>query len=244
MKKVIIITMLCYGFCLHAQDVFNRPQAPTNFTEDIRAIDFVQRNVLSQARSLNTITEDEGIVGSAYLEKEFKEGHIFYNKTRIGTYKLRYNIYGEEFEVLNADLTKSVVSKTSEVNIKVNDKKYIFKYYLEDDERSKFGYFEVVSDPDQTACILLKKNKKILSESRKAVTSFDVSRPARFVNTEAYYLLFDDKEIVKVRLQNGYISRFFKKRGVDVKSFLKEKNLSVKHTEDLKKVIDYYNAAL
>ena len=243
MRKVFVLITCFYGFCLSAQDVFNRPQAPTSFTEDIRTIDFIQRNVISQIRPSDTNNaETVEILGSAYLIEEFKNGAIFYNTTPIGEYLLRYNVYGEEFEILSPDDTKSAVAKTSEVAIQIEGKKYVFKYFLDDDERSRFGYFEVISTTDKGHYTLLKKNKKILTESRKAVTSFDVNRPARFVDTEAYYLLIDDKEIVKIRPQNGYVSRFFKKRGVTVKSFLKEHNYNVKHIEDLKEVIQYCNS--
>lgn len=245
MKKILIIILCICGFTIHAQDVFNRQLAPTTYTESLRNSEFIQNNVINRARNLNTSTvEERDIIGSAYLEEGFKEGQVFYNDTNIGDYLLRYNVYGEEFEILNLDETKSAVSKTSEVNITIRDKKYVFKYYLDDDERSKFGYFEVLSNPNNKECILLKKNKKLFSESRKAVTSFDINRPARFVSTESYYLLFSDKEIAKIRLQNGYITRFFKKRGADVKSFIKENELNVKNIEDLKKVVDYYNTTL
>lgn len=243
MRKVLTIILCGFGFCVQAQDVFNRPQAPTRFTEDLRAIDFIQRNVLSQARALGTQTnENVKIVGSPYLEEDFKNGSVFYDDTHLGDYLMRYNVYGEEFEVLSSDDSKNAINKTSEVYITVEDKKYIFKYFL-DDDKSRFGYFEVLTENNEH-CILLKKPKKILSESRKAVTSFDVSRPARFVDTEAYYLLFDDKEIVKIRLQNGFISRFFKKKGIEIKSFLKENNLNVKDPEDLKTVINHCNSLL
>lgn len=242
MKKVLISITCFYGFCLHAQDVFNRPQAPTSFTEDLRAIDFIQRNVISQVRLADTDNAKAAeIIGSAYLEEGFTPGNVYYNTTHIGEYLLRYNVYGEEFEILNPDNTKSAVAKTSEVYVVIEGKKYVFKYFL-DDENSRFGYFEVISDNGYYT--LLRKDKKILSESRKAITSFDVSRPARFVDTEAYYLLIDDKEIVKVRPQNGYVTRLFKKRGIAVKSFLKENNLNVKHIEDFKKVIAYCNSLL
>ncbi|MCB0374522.1 MAG: hypothetical protein KDD04_01230 [Sinomicrobium sp.] len=245
MRKGLIIILSFFGGCLYAQDVFNRPQPPTSFTEDLRAIDFIQRNVLSQIRTSgpNAIENDE-IMGSAYLEDQFKAGTVFYNDTRIGDYLLRYNVYGEEFEVLNDDTTKSAVNKTSEVHVTVGIKNYVFKYFTDDDEKSRFGYFEVLSDAGNSHCTLLRKNKKLLSESRRAVTSFDVTRPARFVDTETYYLLFDDKEIVKIRLQNSYISRFFKKRGIDVKTFLKENDLNVKNVEDLKKVIHHCDSLL
>ncbi len=241
MRTILILTLCFCGFYMNAQDVFNRQLPPTAFTEDIRAIKLAQQHIMDKARSKGSvIKEDEKIVGTAYLEKGFQPGQVFYNETSIGDYLLRYNVYNEEFEILNTDESMSAVSKTSEVNVKVGLKKYVFKYYKEDDGRSKFGYFEVMSNMSDKA-ILLKKNKKLFSESRKAVTSFDVNRPARFVTMETYYLLFSDKEIVKIRLQNSFINRFFKKRGVNVKSFIRENMLDVKDISDLKKVIDYYN---
>lgn len=240
----MLLTLCFCGSFLYAQDVFNRPQAPTGFTEDLRTMDFVQRNVMSRLRLTKPGGANENVIGSAYLNENFKRGGIFYNKTLIGEYLLRYNVYNEEFEVLNTDKTKSAVNKTSEIYVTIENDVYIFKYYMEDDGKSKFGYFKVLSENKDDKCILLKKDKKLLSESRKAITSFDVTRPARFADSEAYYLLFEDKEIIKIRQQNGYISRFFKKRGIDVKSYLQENNLNVKNTDDLKKVVAYCNSLL
>lgn len=40
------------------------------------------------------------------------------------------------------------------------------------------------------------------------------------------------------------MQRIFKKRGVDIKPFLKENDLNVKKIEDFKKVVNYYNTVL
>lgn len=225
---------------LYSQDPSNRAQPANRFTEDLRVIDYVRKTIRNIDPSVNNTNNTPEITGSAYLNEHFMSGVVYYRDTVLGKHPLRYNVYAEEFE-LKKDTTVHTVTKTSDVEIVMNDRKFIFKYYLNENVR-EFGYFEVISENKK--CTLLKKYRKVLTEAKPAVTSFDVDVPARFVDMEDFFILFGDEEITELKPSNKNIVKLFKTRDINIKPYLRKNDLNVKKSKDLIQVIAYCNTLL
>lgn len=241
-KYIIIFTwtIVAISTPAGAQDVFNRAQPANSFSEDLRIINYTQQILQKTDPSKYRKKNTARITGTAYLMENFTPGTIYYRDTIIGKYPLRYNIYAEEFELKKED-TIHAVATASDIEIVLNKRKFVFKYYKNRDVE-EFGYFEVASENEK--CTLLKKYRKVFTESKSAVTSFDVDVPARFVNLEDFFVLFGDEEIVEVKPKNKYVIKLFKARGVDIKPYIRENNLNVKELEDLINVVEYCNSLL
>ncbi|MGS2764972.1 hypothetical protein [Sinomicrobium sp. M5D2P9] len=231
---------MLFTIALYPQDPSNRAQPANRFTEDLRVIEYAQQVIRKIDPSRHNRTTATKITGSAYLDENFAPGIIYYRDKALGEHMLRYNIYAEEFELKKED-TIHAVAAASDIEIVLNKRKFIFKYYKNRDVK-EFGYFEVVSKNEK--CTLLKKYRKVLTESKPAVTSFDVDVPARFVDLEDFFVLFGDEEIVEIKSKNNYVIKLFKARGADIKLYIRENNLNVKESEDLINVIEYCNSLL
>ena len=241
MKKIILLaaTAGLFSSGLNAQATGRfTPQAATAFTEDLRGIEQIKRVVDKAGVSGIDRFNELGVTGTAYLYEDFKPGKIFFNGKDKGNFMLRYNIYAEEFETLEENNVNSVVLKTSEVTVMMDDKMYIFKYYLNND-RKEFGYFQVEQEMGKIS--LLRKYRKVVQEGKKAITSFDVTRPNRLVDLQDYFVMVDNNEIFQVKQSNGKLSKAAKEFGVNLKSYLKENDLNVKNDEDFLKVLSYIN---
>ncbi|NER14301.1 hypothetical protein GWK08_12685 [Leptobacterium flavescens] len=244
MRNTLLCTvfLLVGAFCLNAQNPTGRftPQAATAFTEDLRTIEQIKR-VVGQAGSGIDRFNELGVTGTAYLYEDFKPGNIFFNDKDKGRFMLRYNIYAEEFETLEDDGSNSIVLKTSEVSLVMDGMKYIFKYYLNDD-RKEFGYFQIVEELGRIT--LLRKYRKVVQEGKKAITSFDVTRPNRLVDLDNYFIMIDNNEIYLTKLTNSKLAAVFKELGVKLKPYLKDNKLNVKNQEDFLKALKYANDQL
>ncbi|MGS2740222.1 hypothetical protein [Sinomicrobium sp. M5D2P17] len=236
-SKTRIIAILSFLPFLHvqAQDVFNRAQPANRFTEDLRVINQTQEILRRVHPSENNKNKTTDIVGTAYMDENFALGTIYYRDTIIGKYPLRYNVYAEEFELLHDNDTYSV-SKSSDVKIICNGRIFLYRFYLNKNIR-EFGYFEIIVPND--SCVLLKKHRKILTESRPAITSFDVDVSARFVNMEDFFILLNNKEILEIKPKNSAIIKLFRTKGINLKPYLRENNLNIKRISDLTRVIGH-----
>ncbi|NER14302.1 hypothetical protein GWK08_12690 [Leptobacterium flavescens] len=250
MKKTIFLTAILGLFSLVALAQAPTPgplgkysaQDPTLFTEGNRLTQYIKENIIDKADpSAQRFQLSTRFIGTAYMEEDFKPGNIYFNNEDKGAYMLRYNIFSEEFETLEADGSNSIVLKTSEVKVNMDGKNYIFKYYLNND-RKEFGYFQVIKE--YGTITLLRKYRKLVQEGKRAITSFDVTRPNRLVDREDYFIMINDNEIFQIKESNNKLSRAFKSRGVNLKPYLKENELNVRNEEDLLKALSYVNGQI
>lgn len=241
MKKYLIpFILLIVTASAKSQDVFNRPQPPTAYTEDLRTINIMQ-DIVNRGGNPNNFTVEQKYVGSPFQSEEYKPGSVYLNGQKKGDFMLRYNVFAEVFEIQTLSNEKDatdLVHKNTNISVVMDGKRYVYKYYLADGVQ-QFGYFEVVKELEKVT--LLKKQRKLIQEGKAAKTSFDINRPSRLIDKEGYYIALKNGKIIEIKQNNKALAKIFDEYNIDLLKYLNDNNLNVKNTGDLELAVAYVN---
>ena len=185
-------------------------------------------------------TIDKSVLkANAELEKK-KYLNYNYDLAAVDSYDtkayVRYNIFDDEIEFVKE---KSIYYLAKEVGRKVvfANTKEVYKVFKMNDE---LHFFKVHSEGKNS---LIAKQKVRYIEAKVAKSGYDRAKPANYKRLkDELYLASADGKLIKLSKKGK--KDFFKSFGDksdQIKSFVKENKLGYKKTNDLKKIVQYYN---
>ena len=114
--------------------------------------------------------------------------------------------------------------------------------YIDSDNNSSFGYFVIMTDPNENIKLLKKETIKFVNE-KVNVTGYGTARPAQYKRTnDKYFIKIKDQSAVLLTNNKKEIAKLFPKHENEVLSFIKSEKLKLKSEEDLLKLISFLNS--
>lgn len=193
--------------------------------------------------STTPVVLNESVEGTPYINKEYLPAKI--SAAEDNTFYVRYNALRDEFEVRGENNTAYSLNRYRRdivVEILPSHKMYQVFGYLDDNQNENFGYFVYLSDSKERA-VLLKKEKITFIDEKRAVTSYDTPRSARYKRwDDKFFIKIGDDKLVK-ELPRGKkaIARLFPDHKKIIVSFLKENRIKTSRQEDLVVLLEYIN---
>ena len=177
------------------------------------------------------------VVGSSYINENFLRAHIT-NKKMV--YSMRYNAYRDEMEI-ELEGKPFYLPKTSyyAINFDFPDKEYQL-FNFEEKGETKKGFFVVISKNGATS-LLLKEKIKLYKEV-PAKLGFTRYEPPKLGRLDDKIYIGTNQEAVELPKKKKDILNFFNDKSKDLESYAKKNKYSFNKTEDLIKIISYYNS--
>lgn len=247
-------TALIIAFCLIVVNLFSQgnpsPVDLSKFGSPISGSGYINRsvvyNLIHELDKINRLSPEEmdkaffnSIIGTPYLENEFKKGEVFTSGgNNFKDVLLRYNVYNNLIEVNLKDV-RYEISNDKINSVKIDNKNFDYLSYKIGNETEK-GYLELISDGEiKLYCRHSKKFKD--AEPQKAME--DHPSPPEFKDLPDVYFIKnkEDKVATGFRNKKDLISTFPDYQD-EIKNHIKEKNLKYNDPEDLKELLNYYNS--
>jgi len=221
MRKIVVLIFLVSGLFSYTQNNGLESGAGS-----------LGKLTLGKPMNINFNSSKE-LVGSEYLDIEFKSAKIITNEEKTTTVDARFNTYAQEIEIklngevlaLNHNIVKSVeLDEKTFVPIK--------------DESSKFIFAEVLVNGNLS---LYKKYKAIIKEG-KIKEGIQTETPKDKIVIKEYFLVHkvNSEAYSLLKLKKKTILEIFN-NDKEVISFVKDNKLSYKKLEDVIKIFLYFN---
>ncbi|WP_033957673.1 hypothetical protein [Psychroserpens jangbogonensis] len=194
--------------------------------------------------STTPIVLNESVEGTPYVNKTYLPAKI--SAAQDNTFYVRYNALRDEFEVRGENNTAYSLNRYRRdivVEIVTSKKKYQVFGYMDENQNENFGYFVYLSDSNSNA-VLLKKERITFIGEKRAVTSYDTPRSARYKRwDDKFFIKIGDDKIVK-ELPRGKkaIAKLFPDHKDDVFAYLKENKIKTSREADLTQLMNYINS--
>ena len=178
--------------------------------------------------------------GSVYLNDKFQQGIIYDELTGQEKNKwIRYNVLDDVFEIKQTENSSNVevLKKTYEIFVKIKDKRFYFRNYIDKQGNNITGYVEKIAESKENEfCI---KYTKDLIMPQKAQTSLEQDLPGK-IKDDSYYLVGKGNELKPAEIDKKNIYTFFsQERTAKLKAYVKEYRLKFRDFDDIKKLADY-----
>ncbi|MFD2567206.1 hypothetical protein [Pseudotenacibaculum haliotis] len=197
---------------------------------------FAQNNRISQYSidfSRSADNSLNSVAGKLYIDEAFSQAKISnYDNSTL----LRYNPYRDEMEFMKQDQI-FYLDKHEGIKIKFvrANKNYVIK-----NVNGELKYFVEVQKGDKVSFLVKERVK--YSPAAPAVDSYSSSKPARFTrSTDAFYVEFADGTVEEMPKKKKQAIKFFKKKNIDLKSYLKKNKINFKKEKDVKKLVQDLN---
>lgn len=226
-KKIVksLLILLIFQFSATAQEFYLGSKNKDFFYLNYKRGDYTKKN--------------NDIVGTPYLEKDFRLGILYFEGKEPITVPMRYNIADEEIEV-RIDGEDYLVKEN--ISVKLEDGLYL-KFPYNDKDISLVGDFKILTrDYQKKKLILLEKPTKRIKKGQEAAAMRLLTND-KFVDGLDYYLKFSDSEFAIFPETRGklFISIFPSEHQEKVKNYIKSNNINPRKEKDLEKIVDYYN---
>ncbi|MBN1252958.1 MAG: hypothetical protein JXA16_12555, partial [Bacteroidales bacterium] len=163
-----------------------------------------------------------------YYNFEWQKGNIIKKDSTIMTnLSFRYDVKNDRFEMW------SLVNPNSLKIITLNGKFFIYSTYKDRNYERK-GYFELIIDG--YAKLLIKKALKTIPGKSGAY-----GYSSRQAIIETYYLKVGDNPAILFDVKKKDVETLFPEKIEKVKDFISNNNINLKRTEDMIKIVRYYN---
>ena len=177
--------------------------------------------------------------GSPYLNEKFEMGSIFIKNLDPINASLRYNAFSETIEMIDDEMKITALYKNFNVDVKIGNRLFkLFKNVVEG--KNKIMYYEPLNDSGEL--ILLRKDKKIFVESKKAKSAYTKDKPAKFQLKRNYFIHDNNKsKIVELKLKKKNILSLLTNHKDKINDYIKSNKLKLKNEKDVIKLFNYYN---
>ncbi|GAA0873537.1 hypothetical protein GCM10009117_26840 [Gangjinia marincola] len=199
------------------------------------------RNVIQEiidVKKLNITVDD--VEGSPYIPKEFVMGKLILDGKLTENNLLRYNAYGDQFEIRNSDGSIGGINREPYLDIILMNETYSwFKYENEKQEKEE-GYLKSLYDG--TSVDLLAKIEMEFKLGEKPRTSLHQEIPHKFVKNQRLYIKFPDSNPKAIKGKDiiNHLDSDYKNV---LKKYTKKNNLNLKNNlPDLISLLDYYES--
>lgn len=221
MRVITIISFVLSSICftVNAQNI--------NIDSRGRFIDFTNVNA-----NVNTDIE-----GSEYIDKNFTPIIITQYKNKI--YGGRFNAFNGEIEVKLGENKVIALDNNLDFEIKftTTNKVYRTEKFINEKGITKKGFLVVVTKKNEY--LLLKEETIKFHEKIKAATSYDKSKPARYIREKDKYFIKFNSVVTYISQKKKDLFKTFPEQSGKLKSYIKKNNLNMKDEDDLIIIVNY-----
>ncbi len=188
----------------------------------------------------------EGIKGTPYLFPAWRQGNIYLkDSSYIKNIKIKYNIYTDDVLYLNTGSGDSLIIGRSLINaFEILDDSagdtILFKdMNLKPGNNSKSKFIKVLYDGKSK--FLIKYNKFFIKADYKG--AYNAGRKYdEYTDNYQYYILKDNNELNKVKLNKKSVIKVLSDKKNKVKSFIDIQGLALNNENDIISVLEYYDS--
>ena len=185
-----------------------------------------------------------GVEGSPYLYEDWRSGTFtdVDGKNR-GSFKMRYNIYDDELEIIKDNKAISInhkIVKEFEVFKLGGEGRSLFRSgYPANNEYGEANFYKVLND-DGEFNLLKKYNCTITNLETKGYGESTLTQ--KFLPSSKYYIYSEKTGFTKINKSKKSILEIFSKHEKKIKAFIKSNKINVKNDGDLAEVVKFYNS--
>ncbi|NOR28544.1 MAG: hypothetical protein GQ540_08450 [Lutibacter sp.] len=227
MKKpqlILLITLLTYS---------------TVFSQKGNSINNAISDISDVFRYKNPTSNYKNYEGDPYFNNQFILGTINNtNAKKIYSYQMRYNVYEDKIEIQKEDKSIVYLAKATNFNVLILGKTFVLKTY-EDKGENNEGYLELLLNKSNIE--LYKKHKRTLISAKKAKSSYEEDKLARFNSSESFYYKLGNSKVLLLPKSKKDFLKSFSDKSNDIASFMKHNKLKKSKKEDIIKILEYYS---
>ncbi|NNF18690.1 MAG: hypothetical protein HKN61_02845 [Flavobacteriaceae bacterium] len=175
------------------------------------------------------------VLGSPYLDEEFKLGTVLVKDDDSYTAYMRYNAFHDEIEMQENNKAVSLI-KRDYVAAKLNGMLYKIIAYDSENGIQK-GYAAVLKEG---ATSFYLKQQVVLREAKEATSSYSKGQPPKFEREDFYLLGIGDAKPVEIKLNKKSVLDQLSTKRKAVEKYVKEYKLKLKSEAEVLQLLDYY----
>ena len=216
--------------------LFSIMSSPVIFGQvnDVSLIDPTFNDIYYKNIDSKKTTNYQDVEGSPYLDSQFIDGVFYFKDTTSVKLPLRYNIYSDEMEYQLKGIKYAVGNPQSLNKIVLDKSVFVYLPFVQ-----KGGYFELF---ESGKCFLVQKKMVKLqpAESPKAIVG--VAIPAKFIREhDVFYMVVNHTQVFRVVNMKSVITALQDQK-LKIESFIKKENIKNIKSENLSKIVAYYNS--
>ena len=214
-----------------------------SFSQDMyqirEAMDFFRTNQLHSGEWKNTLTEENDIKGSPYLNNEFVTGTIYTTtKQKFVDVPLRYNIFNDqmEFKTPENQIMAMAIPEIVET-VELGGYKMVYIPYS-NAKKIRQGFFRVEVEGDAS---LYSRSEIVFKKAEKS-GAYKEAEPPKFINKpDSYYIRIGMEQAKKV-VNKKELLEMFPDHQNEIATFIKKNKIKTGKPESLIKLVQYYNS--
>jgi hypothetical protein len=197
----------------------------------------VDDHLLIKDAQKNLGLEDEiEVIGTPYLNEEFTQGEIFFDKGMRNAVPVRYNIYKDWIEYQQNNQAYILDPDVRIKEVKFNDFVLVVGQYASRG-KVRLGYFTVLDSGNVT---LLAKHVVMYKEYQQAQALQSSSTPPKYTRAaDQFYIKVGSRHPEKVDNIKSMIASFPDKQDL-LLDYAKEEKISVRKEDELRRLMAYY----
>ena len=205
------------------------------FGQNMTGMDLKDHMLIKLAKDTDRSVKD--FKGSPFLNEQFVTGQVFSAGKKYTAVPLRYNIFNDQMEFRQNDLTYALYPGERISKVILGDETYVVEKY---EVRGKIDYGYLTRLDSGKLTILAKKVVRF-TDKQEAKALESSNKPAKFTRAaDIYYYKIGSGEIIKAGTLKTLIASLPDNQA-EVESYAKKEKLSTRNAEDLKKIAAYYN---
>ncbi len=238
MRRTVLLALIALVTCsVGAQNRIDRSTL-TPIDLLFRPLEYKERDRPGEIENVDL----EGAIGSPYEDKVFRQGELVdlrFEKKVVGMF-VRYNVYSNEVELVKHPESKNInaMIKADKVYAKIGAKEYHYKEYQDANNDLKKGY--LIKLRCNAKINVYKEVIKTFVHPKVAQTSYHKNEPAKFMDTEKYYMEIDGK-LVHIKMNKRKIVKSFPGKQSELKDYISKEGLKFKEEVDLVRLVAYYD---
>jgi len=179
----------------------------------------------------------EGDVGSLYIGNDWPSGDLILKGGKmIADYHFRYDIYSDQMQFIAGNDTLAFASPSELYSVSFDGKTFVYEPYECSGMLMK-GYFELLVPGKKQLLMKRSVSYHLEEEPVESPGSKDT-----YLISECYFLKSDNEPAQKVMCNRKSALVAMGDKQKELEDYLKKTGNKVKTLEDLKKMVEYYNA--
>ncbi len=180
------------------------------------------------------------IEGSPYLDDEFHQGSLFFNKTRYTGVSLRYNAYEGYFEFESDEGVMYFDPRVTKIDtVWLEGDTFHYVYF----QRGRTGKQTFMKALHSGAASVYMYNEVILTQPEES-TGYTAAKPSSFQKLAgSVYIQVEGKPALELKGKKS-LEEIFPDHQKELSDFIKAEKLKLKKTEDVIRLCQHYESLL
>lgn len=178
-----------------------------------------------------------GIEGPIYIGSDWPAGKVILrNGSTINNYLLRYDILADQMQFVSGKDTLAFASPKELSSVTFGGHTFIYEAF-QCENTIRQGYFELI-EPGKNRLLL----KRLVTYQIPDEEKPEVKSATKYFVDECYFISKPDKLASKVMCNRKSVLTLLNEHNAEIEEYLRVTGNKVKSTDDLKKLVAYYNA--